>query len=211
MHNLAHLLRSRVISFDRESFDNACADLWRLVSADRRPDVLIGIQTGGAFVADSMAKAAGVGVPVLALTCRRPSSRYKPASSALKGVVAGLPRPVVDGLRLVEHALLTRRPRDVSRDQYRLSNEELEAVDAGIAAMGGEPRLLIVDDAVDSGATLSIVMDAIRRRAPPAATLRSAVITVTTGRPLISPDYALYHRQLCRFPWSLDAPSAAPC
>jgi len=28
---------------------------------------------------------------------------------------------------------------------------------------------------------------------------------VTTDRPLIRPDYAIFNRQLCRFPWSLDA------
>src|SRR5437868_3862861 len=64
---------------------------------------------------------------------------------------------------------------------------------------------LVVAEAVDSGTTLSLVLDAVRRRAPHAATIRSAAITVTTERPLTLPDYALYHRQLCRFPWSLDA------
>jgi hypoxanthine phosphoribosyltransferase len=66
-----------------------------------------------------------------------------------------------------------------------------------------------VDDAVDTGTTLSVVMDAVRRHAPQAAKIRSAAITVTTERPLISPDYALYYRQLCRFPWSLDATTSA--
>src|ERR1700719_810658 len=65
-----------VVSFDRKQFDEVCAELMRRVTDERRPDVLIGIRTGGLVVAESMARAAGGALPVLAVTCRRPSSRH---------------------------------------------------------------------------------------------------------------------------------------
>jgi hypoxanthine phosphoribosyltransferase len=200
-----------VVSLDRKSFDEVCAELMRHVNRDRRPDVLIGIRTGGLVVAESMAKAAGGDLPVLAVTCRRPSSRHKPKSSTVRRLVANLPRPVLDQLRVMEHALLMRRAPPPPRGQFHFGESELERLEAWVAAAGECPSLLIVDDAVDSGTTLSVVLDAVQRRVPRTATVRSAAITVTTERPLALPDYALYHRQLCRFPWSLDALTDTPC
>lgn len=67
-----------------------------------------------------------------------------------------------------------------------------------------QPKVLIVDDAVDSGATLQSVVEAVRREAP-CAEVRAAVLTVTRRNPLITPDYTLWNdRTLLRFPWSND-------
>lgn len=72
-------------------------------------------------------------------------------------------------------------------------------------------RILVVDDAVDSGATLRTVIATIRSTWPDAE-IRSAVLTVTRSRPLILPDYTLYPRgTLLRFPWSLDAAQNKTC
>src|SRR5437763_6059020 len=172
-----------VVSLDRKRFNDVCAELMRHVSDDRRPDALVGIRTGGLVVAESMAKAAGGDMPVLAVTCRRPSSRHKPKSSTARRLVAALPRPVLDQFRLVEHALLTRKPAAPACGEYQFGESELDRLAAWIAAAGGRPSLLIVDDAVDSGATLAVVLDAVRRRAPSDASIRSAAITVTTARP----------------------------
>ncbi len=197
--------RSPVLSFDRDAFDAACADLMRLASRAGLPDLIIGIPTGGLSVAQSMVKAAGDSIPLLPLTCRRPSSKLKPKSSSVRKLIAGLPRPVLDRLRVIEHTLLTRGTPSVPAVPHEFVTEELAALEAWLYARARPPALLIVDDAVDSGATLHQVATAVREMAPPNATIRSAVITVTTRRPLISPDYALFNGQLCRFPWSMDA------
>src|SRR5260221_9041712 len=142
-----------VVSLDRKSFDEVCAELMRLVNRDRRPDVLIGIRTGGLVVAESMAKAAGGDLPVLAMTCRRPSSRHKPKSSTMRRLVANLPRPVLDQLRVMEHALLTRRA-PPPPGQFHFGESELERLEAWVAAAGGRPSPLFVCDAVVSRPTL---------------------------------------------------------
>jgi hypothetical protein len=129
----------------------------------------------------------------------------------MRRLIAQLPRPILDQLRLAEHALLTRKATVVPRGEFQFAESELNSLDAWIATAGKQPSLLVVDDAVDSGTTLSVVLEVVRRHVPLAATIRSAAITVTTERPLAMPDYALYHRQLCRFPWSLDALIDNPC
>jgi hypoxanthine phosphoribosyltransferase len=205
MSGLAILERNAILDLNRAQFDHVCAELMAIVSRDRRPDGLIGIPTGGMVVAQSMARAAGRDMPVLALTCRRPSSKMKPGASAVRKIVGGLPRPIVDRLRFAEHALLTRRRPSPPSAPYRFNEQELDGIDRWIESVRQPLSLLIVDDAVDSGATLYQVMDAVRRRTPEDTEVRSAVITVTTDQPLVQPDYSMFHRQLCRFPWSLDA------
>ncbi|MDB5396460.1 MAG: hypothetical protein JWM91_3966 [Rhodospirillales bacterium] len=205
MSNLAVSERHAVLDLNRTAFDEACAELMDLASADHRPDALIAIPTGGLVVGQSMAKATGGDMPVLPLTCRRPSSKLKSRGSVVRKIVGGLPRPIVDRLRLAEHALLTRRSAAPPAAPYRFAVEELNTLVQWMATTATPPSLLIVDDAVDSGATLSQVMDAVRRHAPSGSRVRSAVITVTTDWPLIRPDFTLFNRQLCRFPWSMDA------
>jgi len=204
MQSSAALQRQSVVSLDSADFDAVCADLMQLVNRDSVPDLVIGIPTGGAYVAEAMTKAAPADLPMLEMTCRRPSSKLK-KGSPLKKMLTRLPRPVVDQLRVIEHAVLTRKPAQPPETAYEFLPEELERVAAWLAAIDRPPSLLVVDDAVDSGATLLQVVDALRKMAPHGTTIRSAVVTVTTDRPLIWPDYAMFNRQLCRFPWSLDA------
>ncbi len=67
-------------------------------------------------------------------------------------------------------------------------------------------KILVVDDAVDSGYTLSHVLEAVKAVLPAGAEVRSAVITVTTDDPLVMPDFYLYNdKTLVRFPWAMDA------
>lgn len=196
----------RIVELDRDRFAAACADLFRRAAGDRRPDALVAIPTGGLFVAKAMVSTAGE-IPILPLTCRRPTTSSWARSMAVRGVAAALPRAALDRLRVLEHAVLTRRAKATKPDRHEFSEAELNALRLWLATAGDSPSLLVVDDAVDSGTTLSRVLRALRELSLPGADIRSAVISVTTERPRVQPTYALYHRQLCRFPWSLDAPS----
>jgi len=194
-----------VVTFDQAAFDEACAALMQLVAQEGWPDVLIGIRTGGLHVAESMARSVGFALPVLSLTCRRATTAAKNRLGPMKKLVSSLPRPLVDRLRVIEHALMTRKPAAApASGAYRFDPAELAVLEEWLGEAGPNPRLVVVDDAVDTGATLSLVLDAVSHRAP-GAEIRSAVITVTTERPLATPRHTLYRRQLCRFPWSLDA------
>jgi hypoxanthine phosphoribosyltransferase len=204
MQNSLNLKQRDVVTFDREAFDEACGSLMQLVVQDGWPDVLIGIRTGGLFVAESMAKSVGYSLPVLSLTCRRPSSAAKSKFGAVKKIVSSLPRPVVDKLRVIEHAMLTKKMPSTRPEGYSFDQGELAILDDWLREAGPNPSIVVVDDAVDSGTTLSLVLDAVSQRAP-GGQVRSAVITVTTAKPWATPRYTLYRRQLCRFPWSLDA------
>lgn len=68
----------------------------------------------------------------------------------------------------------------------------------------GGKNVIIIDDAIDTGATINLIKEHIEQNYP-SNKVKVAVITVTTNTPIIDADYCLYHnRTLVRFPWSND-------
>ena len=66
------------------------------------------------------------------------------------------------------------------------------------------PLVLLVDDAIDTGATIQQARLQLLKQFPD-ITIRVAVITVTIPHPICDADFCLYHnRTLCRFAWSND-------
>ena len=181
----------KVVTLDSRRFAVACRMLAEVVEGEKfMPELMVGIRTGGEYVAREMlGEFPEARLAVVEL--QRPSTRHK-------GLVAGLlpllPARVLDFMRMAEARLLAFRPR------RRVGRVEIPEE---ITALGAR-RILVVDDAVDSGVTLEAIVSSLRE-ACPSAHVRSAVITVTTSRPVISPDYALYrNKTLIRFPWSMD-------
>lgn len=193
-----------VITLKQPAFEAACASLMRMVLADYEPTLLVGIRTGGLVVAEAMARSLSRPMVVLPLTCRRPGTATKSRLPFLHEVLGAMPRGVVDAMRIVEHRLLAARRKRLATAPS-VDHDEAAAIAALLAERTVQHRLLVVDDAVDSGATLATVMEILRSSCPNDTEICSAVITVTLDSPRIMPDFVLHHRVLCRFPWSFDA------
>ena len=102
-----------------------------------------------------------------------------------------LPRAVRDWLRRAEERSgvhqLTRRAADLPRDiQF------------------GQQRVLVVDDAADTGRTLAVARALILARGGVAAQIRTAVLAATTPAARTAVDFYLLDRN-CRMPWSADS------
>lgn len=180
----------RVITLDRDAFVVACGELAELVAASGRvPGVIVGIRTGGAYVADEMARRFP-GARREDVTLRRPSTKGK---GRLRWLLGCLPIRVLDLLRMAEAFVLRHR---------RRAPGSLELGDGLVGLSGGD--VLVVDDAVDSGVTLATVAGSLRE-ANPGVAIMTAAITVTEREPAEMPDFALYNdKTLIRFPWSMD-------
>lgn len=196
----------KVTTLDRRAFSAACCRLYDKVTASGFvPGAVVGIRTGGEFVAleiwRSCSRSGGemAAVPLMAtVELRRPTTSGK---KALKPLLPKLPRTLVDMLRIVESEWLSfRRPSAKSMEARKAV--VAERLSPFLRCLGGI-KVLLVDDAVDSGATMSIVRDVLAE-ANPDADIRTAALTVTTRRPLFMPDYSLT-TNLIRFPWSMDA------
>jgi hypoxanthine phosphoribosyltransferase len=191
-------------TLDAPRFATACASLMVQAMDRYGPHLLVGVRTGGLVVAEAMADSVQNRVPVMPLTCRRASTAAKSRLRLLPVMLAALPRPVVDAMRWLEHRLLSALRRRKTAPQH-IDRAEAAEIGAYLAAHPEACRVLVVDDAVDSGVTLSTVLRLLREAAPAGTELRSAVVTVTLDQPLVEPDFTLYRGVLCRFPWSFDA------
>ncbi|MCM1077579.1 MAG: hypothetical protein NC411_09500 [Bacteroides sp.] len=180
-----------VITLDDKAFAASCRELAREVAMSGfRPQLIVGIRTGGEYVAREMLPLFP-GARLALVELHRPSTPHK---SALRRLMAALPLGLLDRLRIVESRVLSLLPR------RRIPRVLLPPEILSLLPM----RVLVVDDAVDSGVTMLAIVRSLRECGAGDAVLTAAV-TVTTPRPAIVPDFALYrNRTLIRFPWSMD-------
>jgi uncharacterized protein len=188
----------------QREFEAACAQLMRLVEQDYAPALIVGVRTGGLVVAECMARHSSSALPVLPVTSRRASTNAKARIPLFRATLSALPRPAVNLLRRVEHKFLI-APRAHQQRAQLIDHGEVEEIAATLARGELRSRLLVADDAVDSGVTLATVVNHLAAACPAGTEIRTAVITQTLDQPAMRPHYALYQNTLCRFPWSFDA------
>ncbi len=198
---LSEWLKFKVRTLTTAGLDDAAAAL-ALKAQSLNPEVIIGIRSGGYVVAELMAKHFPQ-ARLFAITCQRPSTKKKQSISLIGHILRALPHGINNQLRIVEHIMLTQL-RAPQRNVVLPDPGELDAIENYLRGHKTS-HILIVDDAVDSGATLEAVHKAVSTVADADATIKIAAVTVTTHTPRIMPDFFLYRFVLCRFPWSLDA------
>lgn len=182
-------MRRQVLTLSEKTFRDTVGRLQeKAEAAGFAPDAVVSIRRGGEFVGRLMFP----GKPHYAVTLQRPGTRRK--NRMLKAILRSMPRFVLDSLRIFEAWWLSRK-----------SHKTVSPANFTLPELNQSARILIVDDAVDSGATLASVFNAVRARYP-GSDVMTAVITVTTERPLIQPDFSIYNNlTLIRFPWSIDS------
>lgn len=192
-----------VITFDTPRLQTAMEDLWdTVVASGFAPDAVVAVASGGVRCAELIAPQ--IGVPVHRCTLRRAGTAQKERMGAQK-LLSRMPYMLTDAMRRVEDATTAARSR--AEPHVRGPTEALRTdvrTIAEVARRSGYARILVIDDAIDSGATLAQVMTALHEALPVRTVFRTAVITQTRANALIDADYALYQRTLCRFPWSFD-------
>jgi len=157
--------------------------------------------TGGAVVVDRMRAALPRDVRTVEVSMARPGTEMKRRSASGR-ILSRLPYAVTDRLRVLEAAMLARR--NGNGTQHRpvgLSPDDAAAL--GRITETPDARVLVVDDAVDSGRTLAAVAGQLRDRAGEDR-VKTAVIVQTQPDVALAPDFRLFDGVLCRFPWSND-------
>lgn len=129
----------------------------------------------------------------------RPGTRQK-SNGLTHRLLQHLPLWMCDTLRIVESRINEWR----SKGEEPIRLGEIRLPNDIAATLSPSPLVLLVDDAIDTGATIQQARLQLLKQFPD-ITLRVAVITVTIPHPLCDADFCLYHnRTLCRFPWSND-------
>ena len=163
-----------------------------------RPDLIVSVANGGTRVVESIEdEIVGLGISTESLLCQRPGTPAK-ETIGLKVLINRLPLSFRNALRVTEHIvrpLLERVQADNKRDVTVISPNR--------SCQAPPTRILVIDDAADSGDTLVSVERFLRARHP-SAEIRFAVLTQTRKKVSRYPDYSLYKSVLIRFPWSSD-------
>ena len=132
----------------------------------------------------------------------RPSSQQK-SQGLTQRLLRSMPVWLCNVLRIVESRVNEWRSK--GKEPVRIGEIHLpDDVASLLKDLGEKATVLLVDDAIDTGATIRQARLQLLEQFP-GITLRVAVITVTIPHPICDADFCLYHnRTLCRFPWSND-------
>ena len=167
-------------------------DLADIVDASGRPDLLVGVANGALLpikvVADEL------NIPFQVIYIRRKGSRYKQKLYALKQMLH------------IPTSVLTLRPVRAVQTWFEQRTSALEETDEAFAFDVTGRDVMIIDDAIHTGATARHLKD--RLLAKGATRVRIAVICWWLG-PTDSGEWSpdLYlHRQNHWYPWSNNSP-----
>lgn len=185
----------RVITVNDKELQMLCSQLKSMIADSGYGfDTIIAIARGGVLLAEKM-----YSDNFFIVSCRRGSTALK--SGILNKIIRRLPLRINNMLResesrlsYISHKVLPHHLKEVSIDD-KLRNHLQQ----------NKRKVLIVDDASDSGHTILSVVMALRKIAPDNE-YRTAVITETQTDSVYNNDYAIFRNcTLIRFPWAPDA------
>lgn len=197
----------KVIDFSAPEFDIYLSTL-PFSSTDKEQILVIAIADGGIPIAErveSYLKSHTTHKTKLeTVNCQRPSTKAKKntelKTALIKMIFKITPKKILDMLRIWEHnRLKLRHPQAMVRTVSEANTKNISI---------NYSLILIVDDAVDSGASMLAVKDhfqkvfSLTHVSPPIKTLAAVV---TQENPVFTPDFYWKKNVLIRFPWSLDA------
>jgi len=196
----------QVLTLNKDAFEEHAARLAKMVESDLPSggfDAIIGVMRGGSIVCDAFC----LHFPSSAYRLRTDVMLQRPSTKRKNGVVTRIlkkfPIWVLDLMRIAESRMLSLKL-TLTKSKHTPAVSLSEGL-TKILKGRKTPRILIIDDAIDSGTTIYAIRQALTALNPE-ADVKVAVITVTTSTPCIQADYALYRNQtLIRFPWSSDS------
>ena len=171
----------------------------RAVGSMPRPDVIVGIATGGRDVGRCVAD--HLGVTFCVVRARRRGTRTKQVRWA-RPVASCLPDWMGWALRRVESSF--REIAFTFGDAPEVARSVAPEGELPTDRLASARHVLVVDDAVDTGYTLASVVDFVRQFAP-LAEVHTVALATSFRSPIRTPDVCLYDHALLRGPWSLDA------
>lgn len=182
----------RVITINDYEFQQLCNRLATAISSDGfSPECIVGIRNAGALVAKEIAKYFP-DAHCIEVSVSRPTHKHK-NNPTVRSILKLLPLWLLNAMRMAE-SFIAQFHKNASRNANMSFSQSITA-----------SRILIVDDAIDTGATIELVLNTLAQIAP-CSDIRTAVITVTTPSPSVFCNYALFrNRTLIRFPWAIDA------
>lgn len=184
-----------------EDFNKECLLLGHDIFADYDPDVIIGVLNGGGYVGRQIVQVSPKETTYVEVKIQRDGTTKK-EKGLIHRILQSLPYGVLNILRILESIVLEYKSK--KNNTKRKGTIKLPDNVVSFLSDGENKKVLLVDDAIDSGATLLLIKQYLMSKFEN-IDVKIAVITITTKQPLVVADYYRYHnRTLIRFPWSND-------
>lgn len=187
----------KVITID---FNSACVELAEKVKESYQPEVIVGIATGGLFVAQILSEQ--MNIPLVVVKKQRPMTKIK-NKIRLDLFLKKFPYVVSNILRVLETKFNEYRF-EKNKSNISYSDVSVEWIEGTFTSLSSFNKILIVDDSIDSGKTLYLVKQFIKMNLDDKVEIKMAVLNQTFKNPLVNPDFLLDKNVIYRFPWSKD-------
>ncbi|WP_100612055.1 phosphoribosyltransferase [Confluentibacter lentus] len=185
----------RVITLNIKDFKQTCLEL--VAKIDFYPDIIIGVQNGGAFVLNEFKDVKKFDCAHFEMVKIQRKDNFKNNFFA-KILLKYMPLKIADYLRVYEHNQIKDSLKNLTKEQ--LLNREISC---SISVSKPPKKILLVDDAIDTGTTMFIVKNNMVRIFDDCE-IKTAVISWTIEESIIKPDFYIFKDVLVRFPWSKD-------
>ncbi|MFY0600320.1 MAG: phosphoribosyltransferase [Cyclobacteriaceae bacterium] len=195
----------RVIYLIGAKFDEACQNLAKMTHLSYQPDLVIGVLTGGGVVGREFLKSWPENKPdYIEMEIKRDLTKKKEKFNVSK-LLRRLPRFLTEFLIIAEVKYLESRskkgltPRVIPEAHKQVLIEKIKESEI--------KKILIIDDCIDTGGTIKSLQEYLKNF-DQIIDVQVATITITHTNPIVVPDYTLYNRVICRFPWSMEISTA---
>jgi len=183
------LNKKKVLDVDLDLLKKMSSNLaQKIESQGYIPDHIIYIERAGAIPGFEMALFFNCSIS--SIRAKRSGTSFK---SKIKFILRFLPRFVTHFLRRLE---IGSSIHDANKTRAVSCSEPLPNKDK---------KILLVDDAVDTGHSIGAVLNYLTHKGLKKENIKIAVLTTTGPDPVVSADFMHLDQVICAFPWSYDS------
>lgn len=186
----------KVINVTKADITKACETL--VSQFDCSFDLVVGIAEGGRFIAETIAQK--LNLPLLLVARQRSLTPHK---NKMKKILKHIPEKILNFIRIAENRCYEIGMK-IRKKEEKINEITIISHDLSFFENPQIQNILLVDDAIDSGATIRDTEKFLQIKNENWQ-IKVAVITQTFKQPLRKADYQIYNRILLRFPWSNDS------
>lgn len=172
-----------------EDLDQIINQLYELIDNDGFvPDYVVYIERAGRLIGCKMAEC--FKCPVTGIKSLNSKEKIRDKFGKLFQI---LPKQITHYLKIIER-----------NSFYHNSKKDIEFsfVQQADNLLG---RVLLVDDAIDSGRSLQKAISFLNSKGIKRDSLKTAVITTSMSNPKVRADYSYFDNTVCYFPWAIDS------
>ncbi len=186
-----------VITLTHSEAENCAETLCNEI--DFQPDLVIGVLNGAQFLIEQFKKSEKfASSSFVEVKLQRESEKIK-KNKLVSKILKILPYSILNKLRIVESQKVKRKTKKIDfldLNSKKVILDNLPNIDV--------KKILIIDDALDSGKTMYLIKKKLSEKYPNLTEIKSAVIAWTINQSIVKPDYYVYKNTLVRYPWSKD-------